>query len=105
MLMAAQPRNRIKELLTIKGWSIYEFAERAKIAYPQLYRLVKAEQIPPGTNLSTVKKIARALEVSIEDLETKEVSGITCPYCKSTNTTGGKGWWECLDCGKEFPGP
>ena len=72
MLVAVQPRNRIKDILDAKGWSIYQLADQAGISYPQLFRLVKAEQIPSGTNFGTLKKVARALDVSIEDLETKE---------------------------------
>jgi len=72
MLAMPTPRNRIKEHLAIKGWSIYELADRAKISYPQLYRLVKAEQIPMGTNYGTLKKVSKALEIAIDDLETKE---------------------------------
>jgi DNA-binding Xre family transcriptional regulator len=72
MLVATRPRNRIMVLLARKGWSIYELADQAKMAYPQVYRLAKAEQIPPGTTFSTLKKIAGALGVSIEDLENGE---------------------------------
>ena len=72
MLVTMLPRNRIQEILAAKGWSIYQLAGRAEISYPQLYRLVRAEQIPAGTNYSTLKKVANALGVSIDDLETKE---------------------------------
>lgn len=71
--MLAMPiRNRIKEFLAMKDWSIYELADRTKMSYPQLYRLVKAERIPKGTNYGTLQKVAGALGVSIDDLETKE---------------------------------
>lgn len=71
--MLAMPiRNRIKELLDSKEWSIYQLADRTKMSYPQLYRLVKAEQIPKGTNYGTLQKVAGALGVSIDELETKE---------------------------------
>lgn len=72
MLVTLGARNRIREILATKGWSIYQLADQAKISYPQLYRLVKAERIPAGTNYSTLKKVANALEVSIDELETKE---------------------------------
>jgi DNA-binding Xre family transcriptional regulator len=71
-MLAMPTRNRIKELLAIRGWSIYELADRTKMSYPQLYRLVRAEQIPKGTNYGTLQKVSKALEVPIDDLETKE---------------------------------
>lgn len=71
-MLAMPPRNRIKEHLATKGWSIYELADRAKISYPQLYRLVRADWIPKGTNYGTLQKVSRALEVLIDDLETEE---------------------------------
>jgi DNA-binding Xre family transcriptional regulator len=69
MLVATQSRNKIQDLLASKNWSIYELSSRTGISYPQLYRLVKAESIPAGTTLATLKKLAQAFGVRIEDLE------------------------------------
>jgi len=54
-MLAMPTRNRIKELLAIRGWSIYELADRTKMSYPQLYRLVKATEIPKGTIPQRIK--------------------------------------------------
>ena len=62
--------NRIPELLDQKRWSIYELRKRTELTYNTVHAIAKSEKIPDGTTYGTLKKIAMALGVRIDDLET-----------------------------------
>lgn len=64
--------NRIPDILKDKGWTKYRLAIVAGISHPTVLKIVNSrEGIPPRTDWETVKKIARALEVKIDELETQ----------------------------------
>lgn len=71
--MFAMPNN-IKSLLTQKGWSIYELHKKAGLTYNATHSLVRADKIPDGTSYGTLKRVARALGVKIDDLETEDTN-------------------------------
>ncbi|QSJ17808.1 helix-turn-helix transcriptional regulator [Nostoc sp. UHCC 0702] len=60
-------RLKIRELAAERNWTIKEVAERAKVNY----NTVKSYARHPGMNmvdLTAVQKIARAFNISIEEL-------------------------------------
>lgn len=61
--------NKIKEILDSKSWTIYELHKQAGLTYNTTHSIATAESIPDGTAYGTLKKIARALGVRIDDLE------------------------------------
>ncbi len=65
-IMAEQ--NRIGKLLN--GRSIYWLAKQTGVTYKVIHRIVKSDQIPARTSYQTLKGIAEALDVKIDDLET-----------------------------------
>lgn len=72
MLAMAIEHNKIGELLKDKGWSIYKLSKEIEMSYQALHALVNSEQIPNGTAYGTLKKIARALGVGIDDLQSED---------------------------------
>jgi transcriptional regulator with XRE-family HTH domain len=54
--------RRVKALREARGWTKPELARRARVAYLTLWRIEASEQIP---TLQTVRKLARALGVSV----------------------------------------
>lgn len=76
-IMMEQKKNRIKELIDERGWTIWKLKnavrdvlpEGQEIPYATIYKLTKAEHIPARTYHSTLVVIARALGVTIDDLE------------------------------------
>ena len=61
--------NKIEDILAKKGWSIYELHKQSGLTYNTTHAITKAEKIPDGTAYGTLKKIAHALGVRIDDLE------------------------------------
>lgn len=61
--------NKIPVILKEKNWSIYELGKRTELSYNTIHSIVTAEKIPDGTAYGTLKRIARALSVRIDDLE------------------------------------
>ena len=43
-----------------------------------------------------------ARQLRITDYVKYPPSGLQCPYCKSYNTIGSLGFYECMDCDKDF---
>lgn len=66
--------NQIKNILERKGWTIYKLHKQTGITYNTAHALATADKIPARTDYETLKKIARALEVRIDDLETDDAS-------------------------------
>ena len=61
--------NKISNLLKEKRWSIYKLRQETGLTYNTVYSITNAEKIPDGTSYGTLKRIARALSVRIDDLE------------------------------------
>ena len=61
--------NNLPDILKAKGWSIYKLHKATGLTYNTVHPLVKAKEFPDGIEYGTVKKIARALGVKIDDLE------------------------------------
>jgi putative transcriptional regulator len=60
-------RLRIKELAEVKGWTLKEVANHAGVNYNTLRSYVQRDALNT-VDLSAVIKIARAFEVTIEEL-------------------------------------
>lgn len=69
MLVTTMERNRIKDLLDQQGKTMYWLAKETGLSNQAILDLVNSEDIPGGTRWRTMKIIARALGVNIEDLE------------------------------------
>lgn len=65
MLMA----NNIKQLLAARKMSVYRLAKETGLTYPTASKLVKAVEIPADTRYDTLRRIADALGVGVEELE------------------------------------
>lgn len=63
--------NKISIILKNKGWSIYRLHKETGLTYNTVHPLVRAKEIPNGIEYGTVKKIAKALGVGIDDLENR----------------------------------
>jgi DNA-binding Xre family transcriptional regulator len=62
-------RNKIMDLLRQRDWSIYRLAQEVDMTYQAIHKLATADEIPLGTSHGTLLKIARVLDVSVDDLE------------------------------------
>lgn len=60
-------RLRIREIAERKGWTLKEVADQAGVNYNTVKSYVQRGELKT-VDLSTVYKIARAFEVSIDDL-------------------------------------
>ncbi len=69
MIVATVRQNNIPTLLQKVGWSIYRLAKEVEMEYKSVHTLVNSKEIPPQTHHITMRKIADALGVSIDDLE------------------------------------
>lgn len=67
--MLAIRENRILDILNTQGRSIYWLAQQVEMSYNAVHRLVKSTSIPEGTSYGTLKRVSRALDVSVDDLE------------------------------------
>ena len=63
--------NNIPKYLDEKRWSIYKLCQETGLTYNTVHSLAKAVKIPDGTAYGTLKRIAQALGVGIDDLESK----------------------------------
>ena len=75
MIVATVRRNNIPALLDQIGWSIYRLAKEVNMEYKSVHTLVNSEEIPPQTHHITMRKIADALGVNIDDLEADVETG------------------------------
>lgn len=70
MLVVALKRyNRIPAILQRKEITAYRLASLVGMTEKAIYNLVNAKQIPPRTSYRTLRKIADALDVSIDALD------------------------------------
>lgn len=67
MLTTVAFKNNIKDVLASKGWSIRKLARELNKDYGYVHRLV-SNPIPDGTAIGSLKPIADALGVSVDDL-------------------------------------
>lgn len=72
MLAVAERKNQIPVLLGLRGMTIYALAKRTRLPWHQVKRIVEAPAIPDGTEYKTLRSLAEALEVSLDDLEREE---------------------------------
>lgn len=67
--------NQIPDILKKKGWTKYRLAMVTGISHPTILKIVNSKEgIPPRTDWETVKRIAKALEVKIDELEEQSMS-------------------------------
>jgi hypothetical protein len=69
MLVATITKNKIRDLLKIKGMNIQDMARSANMSYATAWNIVNSPVIPDGVRWGTLKKIADTLNVSVDDLE------------------------------------
>ena len=72
MLAVAERKNQIPLLLGLRGMSIYRLAKITQMPHHQVSRIVKAPVIPDGVEYKTLRALADALDVSLDELETEE---------------------------------
>jgi putative transcriptional regulator len=58
---------RIRELADEKGWTLREVADRAEVPYSTVRHYARSEGLAT-VDLTSIQKIARSLDVLIEDL-------------------------------------
>lgn len=73
IMFAVTLPNKIKDVLTEKGMTVYRLAKNLNKEPSQVYRLVNPEDMPDGTNISTLVEIADQLGVSVDRLIGREV--------------------------------
>lgn len=61
-------RLKIRELAAERGWTIKEVADRAEANYNTVKSYARRDDGMNTVDLAAVQKIARAFDVSIEDL-------------------------------------
>jgi hypothetical protein len=61
-------RNKIKNVLETKGWTISDLQKATRMSYPATHRVVTAEVITDDTKVITLRRIAAALDVNVVDL-------------------------------------
>ena len=59
---------RIRELAEARGWSLQDLADRAGVNYNTVKSYARRDDGMNTVDLAAVHKIARAFEVTIEDL-------------------------------------
>jgi predicted xylose isomerase-like sugar epimerase len=72
MLAVAERRNRIPILLRGRGMTAYALAREIGMVPHNVKSIVDSPTIPDGTNYVTLRKIADALGVRIDELEIEE---------------------------------
>lgn len=72
MLAVAERKNQIPILLDLRGMNIYRLAKKTQMPYHQVKRIAESPVIPDGVEYKTLRTLADALDVSIDDLEKEE---------------------------------
>ncbi len=73
MLMAmVERRNQIPHLMKLRGLTIYALAKEAQMPWHQVNKIVSSTQIPDAIEYKTLRKLAEALNVPLDDLEKEE---------------------------------
>ena len=65
-------RNFLPDLLEERSMSIYRLAQETRMPHHNVSRIVTSPTIPDGVNYKTLRKIAAALGVKIDDMEVEE---------------------------------
>ena len=72
MLAVAERKNQIPFLLDLRGLNIYRLAKKTRMPYHQVKRIVESPVIPDGVEYKTLRTLAEALDVSLDELEKEE---------------------------------
>lgn len=73
MLIAmVERKNQIPHLMELKGLTIYALAKKAQMPWHQVNKIVNEITIPDAIEYKTLRKLAEALDVSLDDLEKEE---------------------------------
>jgi len=64
--------NNIPRLLEKKGWTIHDLRKAAGLSHSATLGLMEVDKIPDNIRYGILKKIARVLDVKIDDLETED---------------------------------
>jgi len=72
MLAVAERKNRIPDLLKLRGLTVYALSKKTQMPYHQVNRIVTSPAIPDGIEYKTLRRLAEALEVKLDQLETEE---------------------------------
>lgn len=72
MLAVAERRNQLPLLLERSGMTVYGLSKKTQLPFHQVQRIVNAPTIPDGIEYKTLRILANALEVSLNDLEKEE---------------------------------
>ena len=70
-MLTMRRKNQLSTILKDAGWSIYRLAKESGVGYRQVWSIHGSDEIPPRTHYETLRKIADALDVSIDDLESE----------------------------------
>ena len=60
--------NRIATFLDKKGWSVYKLAKDAGHPHHRTKQIVGGDNIPANARLSTLRKIAKVFNTSVDEL-------------------------------------
>lgn len=72
MLAVVERRNQIPSLLRLRDMTIYALAKKTQLPHHQIKRIVDAPAIPDGVEYKTLRALAEALQVGLDDLEKEE---------------------------------
>lgn len=72
LTIMAERKNQIPHLLQAKGLTVYGLSKRTQMPYHQVDRIVNAPFIPDGIEYKTLRRLAEALDVTLNDLEKEE---------------------------------
>jgi len=61
--------NQLQALVAKSDFNLYRLSKATQIPFHSLKKLVLAPSIPDGTNYKTLRKVATALNVGLDDLE------------------------------------
>ncbi|MCP4363521.1 MAG: helix-turn-helix transcriptional regulator [Chloroflexi bacterium] len=61
--------NQLPKLLEERGWTSYRLSRQSGLFANSVKKLVDSAKIPDGTEYKTLRSIAEALGVTIDDLE------------------------------------
>jgi DNA-binding Xre family transcriptional regulator len=71
-VMEMSRKNQLKSILASRDMSIYALAKRIQMPHHNVKKIVESETIPDGIQYKTLRSIADALGITIEEMETEE---------------------------------
>lgn len=71
-MIAMARRNLLPQILEERSMTIYRLAQEIRMPHHNVSHIVTSPTIPDGTNYKTLRKIANALGLGIDDLEIEE---------------------------------